>query len=128
MVIAFPRCQREPANAGDARQRLAAETHRGNGRQILRPLDFARGMAFQRKQRVIAAHARAVIGHAHQASPARPNFDRDFLRPGIEGVFDQFLDHARRPLHHFAGGDLVGDLLGKQLDAVHLPDVEASKS
>jgi hypothetical protein len=38
---------------------------------------------------------------------------------GVEGVFDQFLHDAGGAFDHFAGGDLVGDLFGKQLDAVH---------
>ena len=41
---------------------------------------------------------------------------------GIQGVLDEFLDHAGGPLHHFAGGDLVGHLFGQQLDAVHGDD------
>ena len=31
-------------------------------------------MAFQAEQRVVAAHARAVVGHANQAAPARLDF------------------------------------------------------
>ena len=38
---------------------------------------------------------------------------------GIQRVLDQFLHHAGRPLNHFAGGDLIGHLLGQQADAVH---------
>ena len=33
--------------------------------------------------------------------------DVDPRRAGIDGVLQQFLDDARRPLNHFAGGDLV---------------------
>ena len=99
--------------------RLAAKTHRGDGRQIFGALNFARRMAFEREQRVVAAHAPAVVGHADQAASARADFHDDFLRLGVERIFDEFLDDAGRPFHHFAGGDLVGDLFGKEPDAVH---------
>ena len=117
--VAFARGEGEAADAGDAGQRLAAKTQRGDGRQILGALDFAGGMAFEAEQRVIAAHAEAVVGDANQAASAGADFDGDFLRAGIEGIFDQFLNDAGRPLDHFAGGDLVGDLFGKELDPVH---------
>ena len=40
----------------------------------------------------------------------------DAAGAGIEGVFNEFLHHARRPLHHFAGGDAVDDGFGKLAD------------
>ena len=62
---------------------------------------------------------RAVVGHANQAASAGLDLDAEPRRLGIERVLDQFLDHAGRPLDHFAGGDLVGDLFGQETDAVH---------
>ena len=44
---------------------------------------------------------------------------RKFGRAGVERVLEQLLDHRGGPLHHFAGGDLVGDLIGKNADAAH---------
>jgi hypothetical protein len=76
-------------------------------------------MAFEREQRVVAAHARAVVGHADEAASARADFHGDFLRPGVQGIFHQLLHDAGGPLHHFAGGDLVGNLFGKKVDAIH---------
>ena len=35
---------------------------------------------------------------------------------GVERVLDQFLDHARRALDHFAGGDAVDHGFGKLAD------------
>ncbi len=37
-------------------------------------------------------------------------------RAGVEGVLDQFLDDARRPLDHFAGGDAVDHVLAEAAD------------
>ena len=77
-------------------------------------------MAFEAEQRVVAAHAKAVVGHADEAAPARADFDGDFPGIGVEGIFDQLLHDAGGALDHFAGGDLVGDLFGKEADAVHV--------
>ena len=37
-------------------------------------------------------------------------------RAGVERVLDQFLDDARRPLDHLAGGDAVDDAFGQLAD------------
>ena len=39
---------------------------------------------------------------------------------GIDRVLDQFFHHGRRTLDNFAGGDLVGDVLGKYVDSSHV--------
>ena len=38
---------------------------------------------------------------------------------GVERVLEQFFDDGGGALDHFAGGDLVGDLIGKNADAAH---------
>jgi hypothetical protein len=88
-------------------------------------LDFAGGVAFQAEQGVVAAHAHSVIGHADEAASAGLDFDGQAGGLGVEGIFHQFFDHAGRAFDDFAGGDLVGHLLGQQTDAVHLPSGKA---
>ena len=56
---------------------------------------------------------------ADQPPPAGFHFDAQVRRAGVERVLQQLLDHRSRPLHHFAGGDLIGDLVGKNADAAH---------
>jgi hypothetical protein len=51
--------------------------------------------------------------------PARLDLDADAAGAGVQGVLQQFLDHRGRPVHHLAGGDLVGNLVGKYADAAH---------
>ena len=41
------------------------------------------------------------------------------LAPGVERVLQQLLHHRRGPVHHLAGGDLVGNLVGKNANAAH---------
>ena len=76
-------------------------------------------MALEAHQRIIAAHAVAVIRHANQAASAGFYLHFDLGGARVQRVFHQFLHHARRPLHNFAGGDLIRHLFGKELDAVH---------
>ena len=71
-------------------------------------------MALEREQHVVAVHASAVVGHAQQAAAAALHLDIDAGGAGVQAVFDQFLDHRGGTLHHLAGGDLVGELFGKQ--------------
>jgi len=44
---------------------------------------------------------------------------------GVDGVFDQFLDHARGTFDHLAGGDAVDDLFGELADG-HWERLETS--
>ena len=119
-AVAFARGQGEAAHAGDARQGFAPKAHRGDRTQILRPGDFAGRVPFQAEQRVVPAHAQAVVGDANEAASAGLDFNRQARGLGVEGILHQFLDHAGGALDDLAGGDLVGHLFGQQTDAVHL--------
>jgi len=77
------------------------------------------GVALEGQQSVVAAHAASVVAHADELAPARLDLDADAGGPGVERVLQQLLDHRGRTLHHFAGGDLVGDLVGEYADASH---------
>ena len=73
-------------------------------------------MALDREREVVARHAGAVVGDADQPPAAAVGHDLDARRAGVERVLDQFLDHARRPLDHLAGGDAVDDAFGELAD------------
>ncbi len=73
-------------------------------------------MARQGQRQLLGRDAAAVVGDGDA-------FDAAFLQPhgdlggaGVEGVFQQFLDHGGGPLHHLAGGDLGNQLVGQGLD------------
>ena len=110
-AVALARGEGETADAGDAGEGLAAKAQGADGVQILGALNFAGGVAFQAEQGVVPAHAQAVIGHADEAAAAGVDFHGQARGTGVEGILDQFLDDAGGPFHHFARGDLVGDLL-----------------
>jgi hypothetical protein len=61
----------------------------------------------------------AVIRNLNELFSARFHADFDPRRPRVERVLEHLLDDRCRPLHHLAGGDLVGDLLRKYVNAAH---------
>jgi len=73
-------------------------------------------MAVDGDGQVSMGHAAAIVGDADPPPPAAVGEDIDPAGTGIDGVLDQFLDHARRAFDHLAGGDAVDDLFGKLAD------------
>ena len=110
IAVPFPGGEAETADAGDTWYRFAAKSHGGDGGQILGALNLAGGMPFQAKQRVIAAHAGAVIGHPDQAASAGLDLNANIAGAGVQGVLNEFFHDTGGTLNHFAGGDLVGHL------------------
>ena len=119
VALPLARGHGQAADTRDARQRLTPKAHGGNGAQVLGPLNFARRVSLQAEQRVIPAHAKPIVRHADQTPAPRLNLHGDACGLGIQGILDQLLDHAGRTLHHFAGGNLVGNQLGQETNAVH---------
>ncbi len=76
-------------------------------------------MALEGEQRVVAAHAAAVVHDVDAPLPAGLDLAAEALSPGVERILDQLLHHRGRPLDHFSGGDLVGDGFGENADAAH---------
>ena len=76
-------------------------------------------MALKGQQGVVAIHAVAVVGNANQLAPAAFDLDADAVGAGVEGILQQLFHDRGGPVHHFAGGDLVGDLVRKNADAPH---------
>ena len=79
-------------------------------------VELGGGMAIDREREIAMAHAAAVIGDADAPPAAAVGEDVDPARAGVDRVLHQFLHHARRPLHHLAGGDAVDDLFGELTD------------
>ncbi len=73
-------------------------------------------MALDRQSEVGAGHAAAIVGDGDFPPAAAVSEDIDPAGAGIDGILDQFLDDARRTLHHLARGDAVDDLFGQLSD------------
>ena len=105
----------ELGNRADRGQRLAAKPQRADLQQVL-IVEFGGGVAIHRQRQIATGHAAAVVGDADPPPAAAIGENVDPARAGIDGIFHQFLDHARGPLDHFAGGDAIDDLFGKLAD------------
>ena len=68
------------------------------------------GMALDREAQLLGIHAVTIIGDLDQGATAILQRHIDAPRPGIDGVFHQFLDRGSRPLDDLAGGDAVDDV------------------
>ena len=88
---------------------------RADAQQIL-VVELGGGVAVDGQRQIGVGHAAAVVGDADPPPAAAIGEDVDPAGAGVDGVFDQFLDHARRPFHHLAGGDAVDDLFGELAD------------
>ena len=109
---ANPALDRHPGDAGDRRQRLAAEAQGGDvldrvARQLRGGVTFERQRDFRRR------HAAAVVGDLDPLQSAPRQSDRDSRRAGVDRVFNQLFQRTGRSFHHFTGGDAVDDMLGQ---------------
>ena len=89
-------------------------------------------MTLHRQRQFRRADTATVIDDAHQPKAAVFDVDVDPRGPGVEAVLHQFLDERGRTLDHFAGGDLVDERAGQQLNGhvtgYNLPERPAAAS
>ena len=72
--------------------------------EILGDPELARGVRRDGQGKILGVDPRAVVHDPHEAHAPLFERDGDPGRPGIEGVFEEFLDDARRAFDDFAGG------------------------
>ena len=98
----------EPCHRADGGQGLTAKAQRTNVEEIVIGKLGCR-VALDRERKVGGGHPGAVVGNLDQSAPSAVSENVDARRPCVQRVLDELLDHARRPLHHLAGGDAVDD-------------------
>ena len=76
------------------------------------------GVALDRKLEVGSLHAAAVVADPDQAQAATGRGDVDARRAGVDRIFDQLFDDARRTLNDLTRGDAV-DEVRRQLTYGH---------
>jgi hypothetical protein len=67
----------------------------------------------------IAQHAAAIVDDLDQSLAAGFDVHANAVGAGVERVLKQFLDDRGGALHDLAGGDLVGDVLGEDVNFTH---------
>ena len=93
---------------GSASPRKPSVRHR---LEIIERGDLAGGVAGERQGQLVGGDAAAVVAHADQADAAALDVDLDAAGAGVQAVLDELLDDGGRALDHFAGGDLVDELV-----------------
>ena len=63
--------------------------------------------------------AAAVVGHADEFDAAARQFHADVRRPRVQAVFYDFFERGGGAFHHFAGGDLIDEMVGQGMNTVH---------
>jgi hypothetical protein len=101
---------------GDGGQRLAAKAHRGHALQVGQRGDLAGRVAAQRQRQFAGRDAAPIVLDHDGADAAGQQAHGDFGGARIERVVHQLAHDRRRPLHHFAGGDLAHQLVGQLAD------------
>ncbi len=112
--VALPARERQPRDRADRGKRLAAEAERVDRVEVV--FEFRGAVTLDGESDLVPRNAGAIIRDADQRHAACRGGDLDAARAGIDRVFDQFLDDARWPLDHFAGGDAVDGLFAKAMN------------
>ena len=99
-------------NAGDSRQRLAAEAQRADGLQAALVGKLAGGVAQEGHPGVLGRHAAAVVRDADELRAAAGELHRYVARPRVDGVFNELLHRRGGPLHDLARGYEVSHVRG----------------
>ena len=69
-------------------------------------------MSFEGHSGIGFRHTFPVVDDLHTSFSTSHNEYLDVCSVGIDGILNHLLNDRRRPLHHFAGGDLVGHRIG----------------
>ena len=104
--------QINPADRGNGSQGFSPESHGADGGQIFRRAQLGGCVAQKSGSGIFRSHAAAVVGDPEKGHAPVPNLNGDFGATCIHGVFQQLFDYAGRPLHHFTGGNEVGNMRG----------------
>ena len=70
-------------------------------------------MAGQGEAKLVGLDAAAIVDHCDAAHAAFLDAHINARGAGIDRVFQQFLDHRRGSLDHFACGDLTHQMVGQ---------------
>ncbi len=78
--------------------------------------ELGRAVPRNGKGKFIGRNPRTIVGDPDQVLASAGGDDFDPSRPGIDGILDEFLHHARGAFDNFTRGDLVDDGLSELFD------------
>src|SRR5262249_13279864 len=109
-LVGGPRLQLDLGDAADGGEGLAAEAEGVDAEEVLGRGELAGGVAGEGQGQVLGGNAATVVHHLDQIGASPGHLDVDAGAARVEGVLQQLLDDAGRPLHDLARGDLVDEV------------------
>jgi hypothetical protein len=110
--------QYDLSHGGDTCQGLTAKAERTNMFQVIDLGYFAGRVSCECQLEFICRDAGAVVGDTDKLQSTVRQIDANLSGPGIDAVFDEFLNHGCWALHDFTRGDFGSDL-GRELTYWH---------
>ena len=83
----------EPGHRGNAGQSLAAKAECGEAQQVIGDAQFGCGVPAEGGNNLVSVDAVSVVHNLDERGGAAAYGDLDRIGAGVDGVFDQFLDH-----------------------------------
>src|SRR5215469_4192665 len=111
--------EKQAAHRCDGRQCFAAKSKGCDIEQVVGIADFRRGVTLEGEHSVVVQHAPTIIDDLDKLASTGLDVDADSARARIERVLQQLLHNGCGTLHHLAGGNLVGNVFGEDVDAAH---------
>src|SRR6266700_3289003 len=111
--------QSQAADRCNRRQSFSAKAESRDVQQVFCILDLRSRMPLEGQQGIIAHHATAIVGDLDEFLAPRFALNCDSHRTGVEGILQQLLHDRCRTLDNFASSNLVGNVLGKDVNAAH---------
>ena len=105
---------------GHARQRFATEAVTPDRGQIFRRGDLAGRVPFEAQDGIGRTHTAAIVYHLDQSPAGIGHHHFDVSGAGVDRILHQLLHHRSGPLHHFSGGDHIGQAGRQYLQLTHL--------
>ena len=119
LVVGHTRKELYLSHGGDGGEGLTTETHRMEGEEIVGLADLRRGMTLEGQTGIGLGHTATVVDNLYRGAPGIDDDDMDGLRPCIDSILDQLLDHGGGALDHLTCGYLVGYAIWKKRYDVH---------
>ena len=102
-----PAYERQVADLGDRRERLAAKAERMNPKEVVRLAQFARRVRRERQNELVGRYAAPVVDYLNRLDSALLDFDLDARRARVDRILDELLNDVGGPFDHFARRDLI---------------------
>ncbi len=75
--------------------------------------DLGGGVPLKAHAGIGFAHAGTIVNYLYQAFARIVDIQFDFCSAGIHRILQQFFHGTGRPLNHFTGSNLVGNIIGE---------------